>query len=449
VADERAKGLADVDGRQRELSREIEAMHRHKEAQEGRVELNIGGYRFETSVQALRRVPHTFFDAYFSGRYAQDVCADGSIFVDRDGKHFGHVLEYMRDGHVSVAEAGACPSVALLRALKREFGFYCIELVVEQPAEPEQLETAYVMGGYEGPEFGNVALSGMERFDASSGQWSAAASMSTPRRAFGACALGGGLYVLGGRDNDNRWLSSVEKYSPVSGTWSAVTPMPQARSAHVAVTVGSAIYVLGGFVVRGGTVASVLKFDSMRGTWSQVAPMPQALCAVAACAIGSDIFVLGGFSTANGGEVHASVYKLDTVANEWSTLAPIPLGCAFHSASIMDGMIYIVGAGPTQKAVLRFDPASDVWSALTSTLTTKREGCSFVLGGCLYAAGGSSSPSSVERYDLVSNTWTAVADMLQARLYPCAVTIGSTGPTEEQNLFDSLIAKASERCASI
>jgi hypothetical protein len=93
VADERAKGLADVDRRQRELSREIQAMHRHKEAQEGRVELNIGGYRFETSVQALRRVPHTFFDAYFSGRYAQDVCADGSIFVDRDGEHFGHVLE--------------------------------------------------------------------------------------------------------------------------------------------------------------------------------------------------------------------------------------------------------------------------------------------------------------------------------------------------------------------
>jgi hypothetical protein len=79
-------------------------------------------------VQALRRVPHTFFDAYSSGRYAQDVCTDGSIFVDRDGEHFGHVLECMRDGHVSVAEAGARPSVSLLRALKREFGFYCIEL---------------------------------------------------------------------------------------------------------------------------------------------------------------------------------------------------------------------------------------------------------------------------------------------------------------------------------
>jgi hypothetical protein len=130
VAKERAKGLAEVARERAELHREIEAMQTHKEAQEGRVELNIGGRRFETSVQTLRRVPHTFFDAYFSGRYAQDVCADGSIFVDRDGEHFGHVLEYMRDGVVSVASQEASElDIGLLRLLKREFGFYCIELM--------------------------------------------------------------------------------------------------------------------------------------------------------------------------------------------------------------------------------------------------------------------------------------------------------------------------------
>jgi hypothetical protein len=68
-------------------------MNAHKEAQEDHVKLKIGGYRFETSVQTLRRMPHIFFDAYFSGRYAQDVCRDGSIFVvDRGDEHFGYVL---------------------------------------------------------------------------------------------------------------------------------------------------------------------------------------------------------------------------------------------------------------------------------------------------------------------------------------------------------------------
>jgi hypothetical protein len=65
------------------------------------------------------------------------VCDDGGIFVDRDGEHFGHILEYMRDGVVSVAQLGTRPSVSLLRALKREFGFYCIELCVKEVVEPE------------------------------------------------------------------------------------------------------------------------------------------------------------------------------------------------------------------------------------------------------------------------------------------------------------------------
>jgi N-acetylneuraminic acid mutarotase len=408
------------------------------------VELNIGGYRFETSVQALRRVPHTFFDAYFSGRYAQDVCADGSIFVDRDGEHFGHVLEYMRDGRVSVADAEARPSVSLLRTLKREFGFYCIELMAEQPAAPDQTETAYVMGGYVGPGFGRGILSSMERLDASSGQWIVAASMSTARHSSGACALAGEMYVLGGLDNANRHLSSVEKYSPVSDIWSAVAPMPDTRSGNAAVAVGSAIYVLGGFDGRG--VASVLKFDGIQSTWSEVAPLPRARFGAAACAIGSDICVLGGFGALDGGS-QASVYKLDTVTNEWSTLAPMPLVCAFHSANVLGGLIYIAGAGPMGADVLRYDPANDVWSTLTPTSTAKQGGCSFVLGEFLYAAGGLRSQSRVERYDVTSDTWTAVADTLQARGYPCAVTIGSGGPAEEQNLFDSLIAKASERRA--
>jgi hypothetical protein len=228
VAEERAKALAEVDTRRVELGREVSAMQQHKEAQEGRVELNIGGYRFETSVQTLRRVPHTFFDAYFSGRYAQDVCNDGSIFVDRGGEHFGHVLEYMRDGVVSVAEAGTYPSVSLLRALKREFGFYCIELCAEKPAEPARPEMAFVMGGTIN-DFDREALSTIERYDISLNQWSAVTAMRTRRKNFGTCAVMGEIYVTGGEDEGNDPLSSVEKYSPSSDTWSIVSSLPELR----------------------------------------------------------------------------------------------------------------------------------------------------------------------------------------------------------------------------
>jgi hypothetical protein len=91
LAEERLKMVAEMDARVAARHREVATMHRHKQAQEDHVELNIGIYRFQTSVQTLRRILQTFFDAYFSGLYAQDVFRDGRIFWDRDGEHFGHI----------------------------------------------------------------------------------------------------------------------------------------------------------------------------------------------------------------------------------------------------------------------------------------------------------------------------------------------------------------------
>jgi hypothetical protein len=316
MAEERAKSLAEVNARREELGREVAAMHKHKEEQEGRVELNIGGYRFETSVQTLRRVPHTFFDAYFSGRYAQDVCADGSIFVDRDGEHFGHVLEYMRDGVVAVAEPGALPSISVLRTLKREFGFYCMELCAEQAVEAVVLEVAYVMGG-------GGRLSQVERYDASSGQWSTVRAMDDARSHFGACVLDGEIYVTGGTTDGSNTMTSVEKYCPTTDTWSAVAPLPVGRYSHVAVAVGSNMYVLGGADSDGEYLGDVFVFDSVEGTWSEFAPMPEERFDATACVVGSDIYIFGG-----------SPFGIDTVlefdmeASEWSELADMPLNCA-------------------------------------------------------------------------------------------------------------------------
>jgi N-acetylneuraminic acid mutarotase len=169
--------------------------------------------------------------------------------------------------------------------------------------------------------------------------------------------------------------------------------------------------------------------------------MPEARRLHAACAVGSDIYVFGGRFGLGG---QTSVFKYDTEANAWSTLAPMPIPCAHRSVSVLDGyMIYIVGAGDDGKGVLRFDTASGVWSTLGATSNNKHCSATFVLGGCLYVAGELGNSSSVERYDVATDTWTAVANMLEGRYHSCAVTIGSADSAdEEQDLFDSLIAKA-------
>jgi hypothetical protein len=348
----------------------------------------------------------------------------------------------MRDGVVLVAEAGAHPSVSLLRDLKREFGFYCIELSMKESAEPEQPEMAFVIGG---SKFGGK-LSSMEQYNLASGEWSTTAAMGTNRSDFGACAYAGQAYVMGGYDGDGDRLSSMEKYSPSSDTWSAVVPLPETRVHCVAVSAGSAIYVLGGSVGENlNTTASVLKFDCIQGTWSEVAPMPEERSHCAACAVGTDIYVFGGDDDA--GEGQASVFKYDTQANAWSVLAPMPTTENGHSVSVIDGIIFIVGvyfeeAGDMRRSFLRFEPVTGVWSTLADTLFVRCHAACFVLGGCLYAAGGISSPSTVERYDAATDTWTAVASMLEGRFHFGAVAMRLTVNMEDQNLFDSLIAKA-------
>jgi kelch-like protein 9/13/kelch-like protein 26 len=160
---------------------------------------------------------------------------------------------------------------------------------------------------------------------------------------------------------------------------------------------------------------------------------------MAACAFGSNIYVFGGYDSGT------SVFKFDTTANQWSTLTAMPMrsfGSFESSASVLDGLVYLVGAGNGEE-VMSFNPTSDTWMTLAPTLHSRKAGASFVLQGCLYATGGlGSARSSAERYDVARNKWTPVTPMHEDRLYPGAVTFGSTGPTEDEDLFDLLIAKA-------
>jgi hypothetical protein len=317
VARERAKGLAEVAREKADLHREIAVMHKHKEAQEGRVLLNVGGYQYETSVQTLRRIPYTFFDAYFSGRYAQDVCADGSIFIDRDGKHFGQVLQYLRDGMVGAADLEASElDVGVFRSLKREFGFYCIELVADLQ------EVVFAVSG---ASKNNAISASVERYDAASGVWREAASMATGRTNFPLCTLGGLLYSVGGASTENLLLASVERYEPSEDSWSAALPLPRARLGHCAVAVGDAMYVIGGmekFDGRRHTVRSVIKFDTRTQAWSEVASIPEPRSYAASCVVGSDIYVLGGKRPGN--VCTATTYRYDVDTDAWSTLMPMP-----------------------------------------------------------------------------------------------------------------------------
>jgi len=60
--------------------------------------LNIGGMRFHATRATLEN--SQFFGEMLDRRSKTHFESDGSIFIDRDGTHFRHILNYLRDKSV-------------------------------------------------------------------------------------------------------------------------------------------------------------------------------------------------------------------------------------------------------------------------------------------------------------------------------------------------------------
>lgn len=131
-----------VEQRQQDLERlelqvqQVEATLAEKEkfAQElrvragTRVKLDVGGVFFTTSVTTLLSHPESMLAAMFSGRHELETDDEGRVFIDRDGKLFKYVLQYLRDGDLDVS---AIPA-GVKERLKREAAFYCLPELAEK-----------------------------------------------------------------------------------------------------------------------------------------------------------------------------------------------------------------------------------------------------------------------------------------------------------------------------
>jgi len=66
------------------------------------IELNVGGTHFTTSLDTLTKYPNSMLAAMFSGRHSIARDSKGHYFIDRDGKYFRYVLNFLRDSEVRI-----------------------------------------------------------------------------------------------------------------------------------------------------------------------------------------------------------------------------------------------------------------------------------------------------------------------------------------------------------
>ncbi|XP_053130777.1 BTB/POZ domain-containing adapter for CUL3-mediated RhoA degradation protein 2 isoform X2 [Hemicordylus capensis] len=89
------------------------------------VRLNVGGSLYYTTLQVLTR-HDTMLKAMFSGRMEVLSDKEGWILIDRCGKHFGTVLNYLRDNKVALPK-----NRQEVKELMAEAKYYLIQGLVE------------------------------------------------------------------------------------------------------------------------------------------------------------------------------------------------------------------------------------------------------------------------------------------------------------------------------
>ena len=94
------------------------------------VKLNIGGRLFSTSIDTLTKQDN-MLRAMFSGRIDVSTDSDGYIVIDRCGRHFEFILNYLRDEDVQgVAYYLDDKSELDMHDLLKEAKFYCIQPLI-------------------------------------------------------------------------------------------------------------------------------------------------------------------------------------------------------------------------------------------------------------------------------------------------------------------------------
>lgn len=95
-----------------------------------KVVLNVGGVNFTTTQTTLQNAPApSLFAAMFSGRHTLTADQNGHYFIDRDGRHFHDILNYLRDGTFSYPPDGS--DYKYLLELRAEAEYYGLTGLLE------------------------------------------------------------------------------------------------------------------------------------------------------------------------------------------------------------------------------------------------------------------------------------------------------------------------------
>jgi N-acetylneuraminic acid mutarotase len=186
-----------------------------------------------------------------------------------------------------------------------------------------------------------------------------------------------------------------------------------------AAKIGRGVCVLAGLALGGlsGKAGTSLAAEH---TWAQKVDMPTARWMHSASVVDGKIYVTGGAGSEPDLEAISAMEVYDPVMDNWTTEADIPTPRAAFSTSVVDGKIYAIGGSPGAyvpcSVVEEYDPAIGTWSSKAAMPTPRMGLSASTVDGKIYAIGGTvglplAGINTVEAYDPVTDTWTRKANM--------------------------------------
>ena len=231
----------------------------------------------------------------------------------------------------------------------------------------------YVFGGFVAPASGGgwEPIDNVWEYDPAVDSWKALAPLPGKRGSAVAVEVGGKMYVIGGATtvpgskdaaiNGNgpaRVLTTNDVYDPATNKWESRSPMALGRNHAFAGAVGGKIYVIGGRTAHGFiTVATntdiVEEYDPATNSWGGLrAKMPTARSGGGWGTYGGKIYVAGGeVATAQLVGAFRALEAYDPATNTWTAMPSMPMPRHGVAGAVIGNRLHLVSGMITSAAV--------------------------------------------------------------------------------------------------
>ena len=272
----------------------------------------------------------------------------------------------------------------------------------------------FAIGG-EVDKFGDTSIATVEMYDPKTDTWERKADMPTTRAGVSTLVVDGKIYAIGGgkgkKDqvgdgwvHSGKLLPTIEMYDPVTDTWTQKADMPVPRCSNSTCIVDGKIYIIGGVAANGkqGRLDSVDIYDPATDTWTKGKSMNHARGGASVSVVNGKIYVMGGVGWPqipnHPGPFLSSVEVFNPETNHWKEIAEMPTPKGFHTASVINGKIYVIGGGfrgngqfEYLSTVEVYDPETDRWTQEPDMPIGKWGHRAEVINENIYIFGGNSA----------------------------------------------------------